>query len=326
MAKARTHSRLLSFPANQSLIGGRLDALHLQVHGERTDLIFDYHELQFDAPATLLERDGKLWEEGQGVYTPRRIHFRNVKFTEGGGLCPYFDDLPADHPDRILTDAFAWRSLQGESHYLFGLRVKASPTLILVAQRCWAEERAGPTQTAAIARNWSPSPRSPARMVPHLNHLHQRYGGNPIAIRLNGRLHQRRLFIGGLYCQSEQRPAVHTVLNLSEKASVWIATMPAHTADRWATKGEGSEGMNLYELVAEARWVIERLQAGQRVLVHCSAGMNRSATVCCAVLILLEGLSAEAALERVREKHAWALPDSHYWLALKWLAATNKIS
>jgi protein-tyrosine phosphatase len=78
--------------------------------------------------------------------------------------------------------------------------------------------------------------------------------------------------------------------------------------------------MGAHEIVDEARWVIERLQAGRRVLVHCAAGMNRSATICCAVLILLEGLSAEAALERVREHHPWARPDSHHWLALRWLA------
>jgi dual specificity phosphatase 12 len=67
--------------------------------------------------------------------------------------------------------------------------------------------------------------------------------------------------------------------------------------------------------------VIEHLKNKQRVLVHCVAGMNRSTTICCAVLILLEGLSAEAALERVREHHPWARPDSHHWLMLRWLAS-----
>jgi len=54
------------------------------------------------------------------------------------------------------------------------------------------------------------------------------------------------------------------------------------------------------------------------------AGMNRSTTICCAVLILLEGLSAEAALERVREHHPWARPDSHHWLTLRWLEMSSK--
>jgi protein-tyrosine phosphatase len=78
--------------------------------------------------------------------------------------------------------------------------------------------------------------------------------------------------------------------------------------------------MDLEELVAEASWVADRLREGRRVLVHCYAGVNRSATVCCAALILLEGLSAEDALWRVRERHPVAWPDPYYWLLLRWLA------
>ncbi|MCP4543729.1 MAG: dual specificity protein phosphatase family protein [Chloroflexi bacterium] len=40
--------------------------------------------------------------------------------------------------------------------------------------------------------------------------------------------------------------------------------------------------------------------------------MNHSTTVCCAVLMLLKGISAEDALERVLERHPWARPDSHH--------------
>jgi protein-tyrosine phosphatase len=78
--------------------------------------------------------------------------------------------------------------------------------------------------------------------------------------------------------------------------------------------------MSIDVISEEASWVIERLRKNQRVLVHCVAGMNRSSTICCAVLILLEGLTAEQALERVREHHPWARPDSKHWLKLRWLA------
>jgi len=70
----------------------------------------------------------------------------------------------------------------------------------------------------------------------------------------------------------------------------------------------------------ECTGLYTRLDGVQRVLVHCSAGFNRSVTVCCAALILLEGISAENALERVREHHPWARPDAHHWLVLRWLA------
>ena len=78
------------------------------------------------------------------------------------------------------------------------------------------------------------------------------------------------------------------------------------------------------EICQEAQWAIERLEQNQSVLVHCVAGMNRSVTICCAVLMLLEGLTAEAALERVRQHYPWTRPDSHHWLALCWLEMNNK--
>jgi protein-tyrosine phosphatase len=109
------------------------------------------------------------------------------------------------------------------------------------------------------------------------------------------------------------------VLNLSEDDNLW----PLTEADRRSEKGEGAQGMAIAEIIDEAQWVIDRLQTGQRVLVHCSAGFNRSVTVCCAVLMQLENLAAEEALARVREHHPWARPDSHHWLRLRWMAHTR---
>ena len=150
-------------------------------------------------------------------------------------------------------------------------------------------------------------------------HIHKRYGGNPITLQLGDKLYHRRLFVGGIDHQPETRPDVDVVLNLGEKPSRWAPS--ANTLqDRWAVKGEGSQGMGLDEIVEEVQWVIEQLRAGQRVLVHCVAGFNRSVTLCCATLILLEKLSAEAALQRVQVQHRWAQPDAHHWLALRWLA------
>jgi protein-tyrosine phosphatase len=54
--------------------------------------------------------------------------------------------------------------------------------------------------------------------------------------------------------------------------------------------------------------------------------MNRSSTICCTVLMLLEGLNAEAALARLRETHPWARPNSRHWLALRWLTKFNRTS
>jgi hypothetical protein len=199
----------------------------------------------------------------------------------------------------------------------------AETMLMFSARSCVAEALSGPTEPVDFVRDWSPPPPLPARLVPQPRKLHQRFGGDPVTIRLGARIYHRRLFVGGVECQGDQRPNVDAVLNLGEDSSRWVKDAQLSHGDRWARKGEGCSGMSLDEIVAEAHWVIERLRAGRRVLVHCSAGFNRSVTVCCAVLILLENLSAEAALERVRQHHPWARPDTYHWPALRWLGNTT---
>ena len=163
------------------------------------------------------------------------------------------------------------------------------------------------------------------RLVPTSKSLYKTYGGDPISININGDETHRRLFIGGVDIQPRSRPHVDAVLNLGEESSRWVKSeKDLHLNDRAIEHGEGSQGMTVGQIRKEAGWVIERLWNDQRVLVHCVAGMNRSVTICCAVLILLERLNAEEALARVREHHPWARPDSHHWLALRWLAFEAK--
>jgi len=282
----------------------------------------EYHELQYITPPVLLERDGKPYEQGQGYYVPRLIRFTGVEIMEGAELLTCMDDLPPDHSSRVLSDVLHWRSPSGGDRFLFVLRDENLPALYLKARRCVPRERIGAPQEIAYTRDWSPTPHADPRLVPNTKWIYRRYGGDPIYVNLNGRTQRRRLFIGGVNVQGEERPNVDAVLNVGEEASRWTINEQPPAADRWATKGEGSDGMDAADLAEEARWVIERLQAGQRVLVHCVGGMNRSTSICCATLILLEGLTAEAALERVRVHHPWGRPDSIHWLALRWLAHT----
>ncbi len=323
MSKPTSHARLLTFPDDRLPAGGRLDCLHTERAGKHIDLVMDYHELQLSTPPILIECDGKPCEQVQGTLTPRRICFIRAQIVEGLALCAQLDVLPPDHPSRFINSVLSWRTPDRQNYYLFGICAPEHSTLLLTAQHCTAEQRIGPTQNVTFTRDWSPPPASPARLVPAPKRIHHRYGGDPIAVRLNERTYQRRLFVGGVDIQGEQRPDVDAVLNLGEDASRWTSHTPPGPLDRWDNKGEGLAGMSVSEIADETRWVIEHLQADRRVLVHCSAGMNRSAMICCAVLILLEGLSAEAALERVRQHHPWARPDSHHWLALRWLAQTT---
>lgn len=50
-------------------------------------------------------------------------------------------------------------------------------------------------------------------------------------------------------------------------------------------------------------YVVDALERGDSVLVHCSMGVNRSVAIVSAALGIVEGVSAGVAIERVRERH-----------------------
>jgi hypothetical protein len=325
MMKSTTHhTHLLPFPAPRTPAGGRLDALNLLPGANSRDLQMDYQEFEPTAPGRLFEHNGIPMEVVQGRLHPRRLLFTDVQFLDGEELCSTLNSLPEGHPNRDLTSALAWRAPEGQAYYLFSGNAAEYVPLLFTARACRLLPRQASSRAVEINRDWSPQPLEPVRMVPNPKSLHRRFGGDPVTIHMDGKAFHRRLFTGGVDIQPDLRPDVHAVLNLGEDESAWIAKTPAWPADRWENKGEGSGGMSIAEIAREAAWVIERLQAGQRVLVHCAAGMNRSGTICCATLILLEGLTAEAALARVREHHPWARPDTHHWLKLRWLAQRGK--
>ena len=69
---------------------------------------------------------------------------------------------------------------------------------------------------------------------------------------------------------------------------------------------------------------LEWLAQGERVYVHCRAGMQRSATVAAAIVMLRDGLDAAAALERIRARKPSARPLSHqHHDLLRWWSARN---
>jgi hypothetical protein len=267
-----------------------------------------------------VKRDGILLECLRGHYAPRRLRFTGLTLLKRAGLYATIDQLPPDHPARCLLGILHWYPPGKSEPFYVLLNASSQPSdLLLSAAKCLAERRSGAETAVTITRPWTSPPSLRAGLVPSPQHLLRRYGGNPVSIRIGERVYHQRLFVGGLDHQPDTRPEVDVVLNLGETPSRWN-TSGNLPQDRWLIKGEGGQGMGLDELVAEARWAIRRLQAGERLLVHCVAGFNRSVTLCCAILILLEKLSAEVALQRVREHHRWAMPDGYHWLALRWLA------
>jgi hypothetical protein len=323
MKKPTLHTRILDFPYAVSLAGGRLDDIVEKSVGDRRDVIIDYRELRLLSPAVWVERNGLPCEKVVGEYIPHRLRCKNIHWVKCVGLYTHLETVPLDHEARSLRGVIYWRPPGEGAQFRFFHGSDEPATLVISTEQFTLEEHPGSSELIEMVRDWTPPPSFPACLVPLPRQVHARYGGDPVTFHMGRRTYHRRLFVGGLETQSYQRPRVDAVLNLAEDASLWERGDPVSPPDRWSCKGEGQRGMLLSEIQREAGWIIERLRGGQRVLVHCSAGLNRSVTIACAALILLEGLPAEAALERVREHHPWARPDSHHWLLLRWLAFQN---
>ncbi|MEA2154652.1 MAG: Dual specificity phosphatase, catalytic domain [Solirubrobacteraceae bacterium] len=67
------------------------------------------------------------------------------------------------------------------------------------------------------------------------------------------------------------------------------------------------------------------LDEGERVYVHCRAGMQRSATVAAALVMLRDGLELPAALESIRARKPSANPLAHQRQDLaRWWVRRNR--
>jgi hypothetical protein len=146
---------------------------------------------------------------------------------------------------------------------------------------------------------------------------HAHYGGSPIPLCLNaaqGYSHTR-LYLGPSRVElgDVMHPDVESIVNLCELDDAW-ALLPD---DRRWPRGEGMFGYTWQKLDADAREVAELLRNNRRVLIHCMAGVNRSATLTCAVLMHVEGISADLALRRVQRFHNPARPEDLHWQALR---------
>jgi hypothetical protein len=311
--------RIIRYPFAHLMQGARLDSfeengneIRMQVQG--LDVV----------ESELFEREGIILEQVAGRHVPLKLTFSGIQHLSRADFFAALEKYPLDDPSRIIAYHYTWIQPGMEDvFHLFGLRGPVDANLNFFAEDVTHEqEEAGPSFT--FERDWSPSPPMPEGEVPQPVEIHDRFGGDPVKFRLDGRVINDKLFVGGLESQPEFRPEIDAVLNLGEKPSVWANNGRPHPGDRAVEKGEGTQGMSVEEIRAEADWVIQRLQKDESVLIHCVAGMNRSTTVCCAVLMKLEGLTAEQALERVYEHHPWAKPDSHHWLMLRWLEKNRK--
>jgi hypothetical protein len=320
----RTHARIIQYPFAASFQGALLDSYHEEYCDGKVNITL--HIRAFERTSSkLVTHKGVIHEQVQGKYVPAQLYFADVSELKRNDYFASINALSPNDPNRTFFDLLSWKPPERQdTFHLFYMQSPEADSLMFFARQTRFKRSPRGSTNVSLERDWSPPPSMPQRLIPMPKLLHERYGGDPITIQMNGRIHHHKLFIGGVDIQPQHRPKVDAVLNLGEKPSRWLETEPGHPNDRSVEKGECFQGMSVNEIGEEANWVIDRLKKDESVLVHCVAGMNRSATICCAVLMLLEGLSAKAALERVREHHPWARPDVHHWLALRWLNFTNK--
>lgn len=311
--------RIIQHPFARLMQGARLDSfaengneIHMQVQGLEI------------VGSEIFERAGVIMERVTGRHVPLKLSFSGIQHLKRADFFANLEQYPLDDPSRIIAFMYSWvQPGMEDAFYLFGLRGPVDANMNFFARDVTHEQgEAGPPFT--FERDWSPSPPMPEGEVPQPVEIHDRFGGDPVKFRLNGKVIDDKLFVGGLDSQPEFRPEIDAVLNLGEKPSAWVKDGGIHPNDRTVEKGEGSKGMSAEEIHEEANWVVERLQRNESVLIHCVAGMNRSTTITCAVLMQLEGLTAQQALERVYEHHPWAKPDSHHWLMLRWLEKNKR--
>jgi hypothetical protein len=75
---------------------------------------------------------------------------------------------------------------------------------------------------------------------------------------------------------------------------------------RYSFRDAGIAGIDLPRLLDAARFVYQRWQAGDRVLIRCQAGLNRSGLVT-ALTLMLHGYSVVDAIDHIRTRRS---PDA----------------
>ncbi len=320
MPKSPVRVYIMPFPYGVEIFDSRLNTILEEPGGSGTDIVFTLDSFRPQSDPESCDQDGRPHERLSGIYVPMRLRFVNATWVRKTGIYQDFDSLPQDHDGRHVFGVQRTRRTDLGELYWFATGGGEPGDLSLQATGVLLETLPGPRRPAEIVRRWSPVPPLLPGRVPHRSALYRRFGGDPISFRLGRRSYARRLFIGGLFHQQEERPVVHHVLNLCGIENPWFDQSGESPEDRRVVRGEMAVGMDAMDIFEEAAWVAERLRSGRSVLVHCYAGINRSSTVCCATLMFLEGIGPEAALARVREHHPQAWPDPYHWFTLRWMS------
>ncbi|MFN8402764.1 MAG: hypothetical protein U0V48_04325 [Anaerolineales bacterium] len=191
----------------------------------------------------VIERDGTIIEKATARYIPLKLVFSNVQQLKKSDFFTSLDQYPPDDPSRVIAYMYSWIQPDMEDiFHMFGLRGSAEADMNFFASSVTYEQ--GEVGTPfTFERDYSPSPPMPHREVPQPYDIHNRFGGDPVAFRLNGCTVENKLFIGGIEIQPDQRPEIDAVLNLGEQSSAWVKDDQLYINDRTVEKEKRPEGM-----------------------------------------------------------------------------------
>jgi len=129
------------------------------------------------------------------------------------------------------------------------------------------------------------------------------------------------LFQGGtedeatIYRGNKRLPTVGDPRPFDSVVSLCAYTLPVGwlvKEMRFAFPDGSLEPWAIPQIEAVAEWVHEQWKAGDRVLIRCQAGMNRSSLVT-ALVLMKDGLSADEAIALIRKQRSeYCLGNQHF--------------
>lgn len=121
--------------------------------------------------------------------------------------------------------------------------------------------------------------------------------------------------IGGITSENLQTANISHVLNMATELSDFIYPHPNLHIHKFRLRDSMDE--DIFSVLDECVRLIDSIvKSGGRILVHCVAGVSRSATVCIAYLIKIEHMSLREAHQHVLECRDVVFPNKGFWRAL----------
>ncbi len=135
----------------------------------------------------------------------------------------------------------------------------------------------------------------------------------------NANLVRPRLWLGNYDAARDERFLQGNNINVVFNCTKNLDFLPLESVQR-RYRIPVDDNLRDDEIINMEKWspefimlLLKEYKAGNTILVHCAAGMQRSAAVVAMLLIVLEGLNPEQAISAVRQKRIIAfMPEANF--------------